>query len=246
MNHNSIRMMLLVLGTLICGSQVLAWDLSYEGNVMPSASQLGTSKWSETPRGLPDSSTDGDVLHLVDNRTDRTVYLWRGAVAFPAGTPLTMEARVKVLAADTGSFPSWAVGLGISTVNKSVWIRLWPDRVWVGEYEEGTEVPVYVPVDMTQFHTFRLGSLGGSDPKYNIWMDNELIYSGESHGGAYYGVQFGGYVPRAEATSDSYWDYVRYSTEYLPLPVPEPSALITLAGGLGALALPLLRRKRRR
>lgn len=31
-----------------------------------------------------------------------------------------------------------------------------------------------------------------------------------------------------------------------PVPVPEPSALMSLAGGLGALAVPLMRRKRKR
>lgn len=245
MKRAIIFISLLMLTTVLLAVSASAWDVSYEGNVMPNATELGTSKWGvDWIGGLSASSTDGNTLHLVDNRADSVVYLWREADGFPAGTPLTMEARVKVIVADTGGFAGYAVGMGISTVNKAVHIGLWPDKVWVGEYEDGTEIPVYVPVDMTQFHTFRLASMGGSDPRFSVWMDGDMVYSGVSYGGAYRAVYFGGYLPKAEMTSDSYWDYVRYSTEYVP--VPEPCALMTLVGGLGALAVPLMRRKRKR
>ncbi len=236
---------LLIMLTWISASPSLAWDVSYEGNVLPNSSALGTSTWVAVPFGntLAGSSADGDVLHLVDS-SDFICCFAREAAGIPAGTPFTIEARMKILAFDSGGGRDVGLTLGMCTMSHGVSIGLFPDKVRM-QYQGGDETPIFIPVDMSQFHTFRLAMQGGGDARFDIWMDGATFFSGVSvSGGATPGVGVGGWGLPMAATSDSYWDYVRYSTEYIP--VPEPSALMTLAGGLGTLALPLMRRKRRR
>ena len=52
------------------------------------------------------------------------------------------------------------------------------------------------------------------------------------------------YFASASGTaSSSYWDYVAYSDAFLP--VPEPSSMLALAGGIAGITAFALRRKRR-
>ncbi len=227
--------MLMTLLLAVCAS---AWDVSYEGNVMPNSSALGTSRWNVGQ--LDASSTDGDVLHLVDTALIECS-VFRQPSGMATDTSFTIETRVKVLSLTTTG--KYGLSLWVSAPSNGMGIGLWPDKVWVGAFEPGTRNPICVPVDMTQFHTFRLATPGGSDKQYSLWMDGVLLYTGSTQRAAVPEVSIAGEMPMGTAY-DSYWDYVRYSTEYMP--VPEASALMTLAGGLGALALPLMRKKRRR
>jgi hypothetical protein len=52
-------------------------------------------------------------------------------------------------------------------------------------------------------------------------------------------VEFGSYL--GAGSCDTYWQYVAYSKEFLP--VPEPGSLIALAGGLAGIGAGALWRK---
>ena len=231
----------MVIAALLPLGNASAWDVSYEGDVMPNSPTLGSFAWSAymAPNGLSLSSSDGEFLHLVDTDTNLP-FLFREDSMLPAGTSITMETRVKVLAASPLHDWSHALQMGANTPYGQVMVGFWPDRVCV---RIPGETWAYYPVDLTQFHTFRIAMNATPQPEhYDLWMDGQHILTGGFWGQALYGVYFGAYGAGTAATSDSYWDYVRYSKEYLP--VPEPSTLMALVGGLGALGLPMLRRRR--
>jgi hypothetical protein len=239
--RTAILFFLILLTTCLFSSVVHAWDVSYEGDVLPNASALGSLAWG-TFGGLGNlagTSSDGSLLHLVDSGNLCPLFCREGT-GMSAGMPVTVEARVRALAAaNPVHSQEYAVGLEASAYGGSAVIGLWPDKVGT-HYGAGVEQWTYYPVDLTQFRTFRIAVDTGAH-YYRVWMDGEEIFAGPLWQSTLFGVHFGSSHYTGEATSDSYWDYVRYSKEYLP--VPEPSALMALAGGLGALGLPILRRK---
>ncbi|MCX6376206.1 MAG: hypothetical protein NTU88_09295, partial [Armatimonadetes bacterium] len=68
-----------VLAALSLSSVGSAWDISYEGDVMPNSETLGSSKWAVWvwPGGLAQMSSDGSALHMVDSRTVGYTYCYR-------------------------------------------------------------------------------------------------------------------------------------------------------------------------
>ncbi len=214
-----------------------AWDVNYDGSVLPTDPSLGANAWQlhdyYAPNDLSKTSAADGLLHIVDEWSDRLVFFTREGEYLAAGSSITVEARLSVL---TGYYPHTdlsPVMFGVQVGRGSnAAVYLWPDRV--GARYPGVNQFLTVPVDMTEFHTIRLALDSGS--YFRIWLDNELLFAsattpGSRGTGLYFTSGVGAY-----ATSDSYWDYVRYSKEYLP--VPEPSGLLALAGGVsGMLAL---------
>lgn len=91
----------IVLSAILLAGSASAWDVFYDGSVMPNDSVLGTNVWSVYGGGnldLSHSSTDGDALHLADWRTDGVVYFNRFAA--PRHSPITLQAKVRVSAGD--------------------------------------------------------------------------------------------------------------------------------------------------
>jgi len=222
---------IVLLAGLVCAGNASAWELSYECDVLPNSPTLGAMAWGLLPPGdLSLSTAAGGMFHLVDVWPDKRVYLSRES-GISAGTPVTVETRVQVVsAASPGEWWWGCPGIGLSTYSYqpgtgtggTAIIELFPDRV-VTRYFGDTTDRIYF-ADMTEFHVLRIAM--NASNQFWAWMDSMLIFSGPAYAEGQDGVFFGtsGYP---KATADIYWDYVRYSKEFLP--VPEPATLTALA-----------------
>lgn len=67
---------------------------------------------------------------------------------------------------------------------------------------------------MTAFHVIRVALQ--SDNHYQVWLDSTEVLTGTTSSGTQSGILFGtsGSVTK---TVDSYWNYVSYSMEYIPI-----------------------------
>ena len=219
---------------LTCAPGSYAWDVTYNGSVLPNSSLLGSAVWQEDSNNyLGACSTQNGILHLVDQSTAATARFYReGSMNLPAGTDVTIETRGKVVSSTSPYGPDYSgVGFGFSTGSGGGFLALWPDKLSI--MYGGSNYQTFYSLDMTQFHTIKM-AMTSSDRNVTVWVDGVQALSGRATGGNNKGgIQFGTTsVPGA--TSDSYWDYLSYT-------IPEPSSLLALLAGLGGFAL---RRKR--
>mgnify|MGYP000870770533 CR=1 FL=1 len=225
----------LILVSLPCWAA--AWDVTYEGSAIPNDPTLGSDAWvldELTSGDLSNTTALNGVLNIVDTWADRGVRFLREGQSVSEAGALTIEARFKVTAAGGGQYLDYLapVALGGTVGAATAFVGVWPDRV--GALYGSANLFDCHFADMTQYHTLRIALAGGtSGGHFIVWLDDVQVLggAGSRQGG---GVFFGTAQP--PLTSESYWDYVRYSRDYLP--VPEPSGLLALAGGMsGMLAL---------
>jgi len=215
----------ILLATAPMASIAASWDLYYDGSVLPNDPSLGSNVWLAAG-DTSVCSSDGSVLRILD-RTDTHVAFHRSAA--PEHSPLTAEARVRVLSGNSAL-------LYLGTPSYTPYLELYADRV---EINFGYGVQQTCQTDLSQFRTIRM-AIDASGKSY-VWLDGALVAQGTSRpGGNQDYLMFG--APWSGA-SESYWDYVAYSAAFLP--IPEPSSLLALAAGLAGIGGFALRRRRR-
>lgn len=228
-----ILVILLLVSFTLAGS-AYGWDVRYDasGGVLPSSASPAWNRVGNS--GVQPTVADG-ALHISDlSSTDYTLYQiepW----AIEAGVPVTMEARMRVTDVSDPLTRHWTTVMSIQTKGAYALLSIYLDRLRVYDYNSGE---LTYAADFTNYRTIRL-ALDASNRMYT-WVDGQLAFSfGIPQSGGQSGLLFGAGSP--EGTSDSYWQYVEYSKQFLP--VPEPSSLVGLAGSILALAGFALRRR---
>ena len=219
---------------VLCSGTACAWDVFYDGSVLPDASALGSAAWSDYSQNyLGQSSATGGLFHLVDQWSDKTVRFYREGSYLPKQTVVTVEARVKVASATSPYSWDYGVGFGATTYSGGAFVGLWPDKISTRYGSEN--LMQFYTVDMTQFHTLRM-VVNDRTQTFVVLLDGAQVFSGSNPGGYLGGVYFGT-SSYPNGTADATWDYVAYT-------LPEPSSLLGLLAGLGGLGAMLRRRRR--
>ncbi|MCX6376357.1 MAG: PEP-CTERM sorting domain-containing protein [Armatimonadetes bacterium] len=216
---------------LLLTSAAGAWDVQY----VASTGLLPTSAspaWQLFLHNDPIPTVADGILRIQHTGTASYVEYSREGYAIDAGVPVTVEARVR--AAETSSGAS---RLSIQTKGCYASLLIYPDHIAAADHSAGGWVTL--SGDFTTFRAIRVAYDGGM--RAYAWVDDEPAFSwGLSGSAGQDGVNFGSCL--GAGPCDSYWQYVAYSKQFVP--VPEPSSLIALAGGLAGLGGTALRRRR--
>lgn len=218
-------LIVIVAATLGCSKGAHAWSVEYSAStgLLPVAA---SPAWQTQASGTTTSDVGEGVLHI---NSDGGGYLREGD-AIGAGVPVTVETRMRVLSDVHGAW------LSIGTYSGVTGISVYANRIVTGGiYGQ----PLTLWGDFTAFHTIRLAYDGAA--RGYLWVDDQLALPLGAEPwpwatGPPDGVRFGSYL------NDSYWQYVAYSKEFLPL--PEPSSLLAILAGLGGLGMVIRRRSR--
>lgn len=230
----------LCLGTLLLTPCGYAWDVVYDGNVLPDSTMLGSAAWQCYSNAYSsDCSAQNGLLHMVDSRTDATVRYFREGDRINGAPGLTVEARVNVVSASPYYSWDYAVGFGGSTDGGGAYVGLWPDKI--GTRFGADNNLTFHSLEPTGFHVVRL-AIDSNARTFTVWVDKVQVFAGNQSGSGLTGGVWFGTSWSVGDTAEAYWDYVAYSKQFLP--VPEPSSILALAGGMAALGGLALRRKR--
>lgn len=102
-----------------------------------------------------------------------------------------------------------------------------------------------ISLDISEFHTYRLESLGNS-AAYDFYIDGSLVLSATASANtSLNGFNFGDGITDSGVGANADWDYLRVSQPIAEVsPVPEP--VTALALGFGFVAFAAVRRRRSR
>lgn len=205
-----------------------AWDVMYDGSLLPNDPSLGANAWFAY-HGTSMCSSDGSVLRISDNPTVSPAAFLKSP-SFPARSPVTVEARVRVASGEGVFLAAGETGFGTQ-------LSLYSDhfQAWFGGM---SPAPPPYTINLSVFRTIRIAT--NSQGQSYVWVDGLLVAQGDANTPQSGSVAFGaggysGYL------GDSYWDYVAYSNAFLP--IPEPSSLLALLAGLGGFGAMLRRRR---
>lgn len=196
------------LAALVVATSALAWTGELTMDALPES-----EGWTLYDEGTGSSTVDGGILNL---RCDyfrfyrAPVALWDETVRNATGW--TIEFRMRII--DKGSCYYLAdVGLWIQDDVRLRIVSIDPDRFYVAYPRTGIDPP-YVPLDATQWHDYRLVSLGDmmwvfidgvleltfQDPEVGVGSDG--LYFGDLGSDIFAGCEY----------SNTEWDYVRFET----------------------------------
>ena len=214
---------------ITCAMNAFAWEVVYDASagLLPAGA---SPAWTSVILGDNTAAVSDGVLRI--QHVTGSSYYSREEWAISAGIPVTMEARMRVGASSIG-----APRLSIQTKGCYAYLKIYPDHLAAIDYSGGGSM--IFSGDFTTFRTIRL-AYDGNNRMY-AWVDGQPAFSGGTGYSGQDGVNFGSYL--GVEPCDSYWQYVAYSKEFLP--VPEPSSLLALAGGLAGLGGMALRRRKR-
>ena len=207
---------IVLLAGLVCAIKASAWEVEYNASsgVLPTAA---SPPWKLYRYGDPTPTISDGVLRIQHVAAGNYVEYGRECWAIDRGVPVTMEARMWVAAF------SGAPRLSIQTQGCYADFFIYPDHLSAHDWNNGW-IPIASSGDFSTPRTIRFAYDGGS--RAYVWVDGQMALSfALAPTNGQNGVTFGSYG--GAASSDSYWQYVAYSKEFLP--VPEPATLIALA-----------------
>ena len=220
-----------ILVVLICSVGGYAWEVEYDAStgLLPTSA---SPPWKLFVQNDPTPTIADGILRIQHTGSGNYVEYSREGCAIDAGVPVTVEARMHVAGTSVG-----AARVSVQTDSGSACLNVYPDHLAAVDYPAGGWVTL--SGDFTTFRAIRVAYDGGT--RAYAWVDDQPAFSWGVPGQGQDGVNFGSDL--GAGPCDSYWQYVAYSKEFLP--VPEPSSLLALAGGLAGLGGMALRRRRR-
>lgn len=211
-----------------CTMNAYAWGVTYDANT----NQLPTGvspAWTSVILGSNTATVSNGLLRI--QHITGSSYYYREAWAIDAGIPVTMEAKMRVDASSIG-----APQLSIQTKGCHASLNVYSDHLQAYDWPSKSNVVFYE--NFTVLQTVRM-AYDGENNVY-AWVNNQLALSWTLSGGAgQNGISFGTY--NSADVFDSYWQYVSYSKQFLP--VPEPSSLLGVSSLLFTLAGFAIRRR---
>ncbi|MDQ1317129.1 MAG: hypothetical protein QG588_780 [Candidatus Poribacteria bacterium] len=171
------------------------WEHVYECNNLPDDKALGDGVWEVFgTSGIGEITKNGE-FHITDP-ADKVGFFMRAIDTKVA----TVEARVRVL---SQAGVSYSLFLGIEGPADDAWVDLFPDRIAI---DNGG--PTHV-LDMTKYHILRVTKDAKS--KIVVYVDDEKVLDGITGGNSgRFDIAFG--AGSTGGSSESYWDYVVYTT----------------------------------
>ncbi|ODS31785.1 MAG: PEP-CTERM motif protein [Candidatus Scalindua rubra] len=190
------------------------------------------------PETLLYSVSGGLLMQRTFNVNGNASYNWPEDTLTPgtlnSAMDISMEARLQVLQIEGSAgafFQAFDGNNRYSAFFQSTGVDL-----------PTTTGSVTIPVNVLQFHTYRLESPGNSNA-LNFFIDDVLKFSGSAPAQNVNGFNWGDGVTGAGNGADADWDFVRVSQTS---PIPEPTTISLLGIGLFGFGANYLRRARKR
>ena len=171
------------------------WEHVYECNNIPDDKALGNGVWEVFGTSEIGKITKDGELHITDT-ADKVGFFMRAIDTKAA----TVEARVRVLS-QAGA--SYSLLMGIEGPAGDAWMDLFPDHIAI---DNGG--PTHV-LDMTKYHILRVTK--DAKNKIVVYVDDKQVLEGTTGGNSgRFDIIFG--AGSTGGSSESYWDYVVYTT----------------------------------
>ena len=189
---------------MLAATGAYAWDVVYDAStgLLPTEA---SPEWQLFGGGVMPTISEG-LLRIQGNDANYAYYL-REAWAIEAGVSVTMEARMRV---EENS--SRAPTMLIQTTDRSITLNVYGDYIQAYDWASMSYISFYS--DFTTLQTIRMAYDG--ETKAYVWVNDQLAleWALSYSSGNYKGIGFGSYWYGA---FDSYWEYVAYSKEFLPV-----------------------------
>ena len=193
-------------------SFAVEWEHVYECNNLPDDKALGDKAWSVFGTSEIGKITKDGELHITD--PDNKVGFFMRDIKVDEAT---VEARVKVL---SQAGVSYSLLFGIEDGVTDAWLDLFPDHIGT---DNGGSIH---NIDMTNYNVLRVTK--DKKNKIVVYADDEKVLEGVTGGNSgRKDIIFG--AGSTGGSSESYWDYVVYTTAGAFSPEELPNYTLKLA-----------------